>query len=141
MDLEKMSLFSMLTRRMEWLGERQRVLAENVANADTPGYRPRDLKAQDFGTELARVRGAEASVTMARTQTGHMSTASFDTKPTERAVSRREPGSETTPVGNAVVLEEEMIKLAQVQMEHETVAGLYRKYSGMIRAAIGSTAR
>ncbi len=39
MDLNKVSLFGMMKQRLAWLGQRQEVLAQNIANADTPGYR------------------------------------------------------------------------------------------------------
>ena len=48
MDLTQIPLFEMLTRRMSWLNERQKVLAQNIANADTPHYVPRDLEPLDF---------------------------------------------------------------------------------------------
>src|SRR5262249_21353878 len=48
MDLSKMPLFSLVAQRLGWLSERQRVLAENVANADTPGYRAHDLAPLSF---------------------------------------------------------------------------------------------
>src|SRR3546814_14076552 len=44
----KPGLFSLLGKRMDWLGQRQKVLAQNIANADTPDYVPRDLKPQEF---------------------------------------------------------------------------------------------
>ena len=49
MPISDMPIFSMLRTRMQWHQERQRVLAENVANADTPRFRPHDLKPLDFG--------------------------------------------------------------------------------------------
>jgi flagellar basal-body rod protein FlgB len=42
----------MISRRMDWLSQRQTVLSQNVANADTPNYQPRDLKTLDFRAEL-----------------------------------------------------------------------------------------
>ena len=62
MPISDMPIFSMLRTRMQWHQERQRVLAENVANADTPKFRPRDLKPLDFGRAGAggRRRGSHA---------------------------------------------------------------------------------
>ena len=48
MDLSKIPLFTMLTERMAWLNKRQAVLAQNIANADTPGYKPKDPAPVDF---------------------------------------------------------------------------------------------
>src|SRR3546814_14570951 len=47
MDLSGMTLFDMARRKMSWLGQRQAVLAQNIANSDTPGYRTKELEAID----------------------------------------------------------------------------------------------
>ena len=47
----KLDIFQALVRRMQWLGQRQNVLAQNIANTDTPGYRPQDLKHGPFERE------------------------------------------------------------------------------------------
>ncbi len=54
MGIADIPIFSMLRTRMEWHQTRQKVLAENVANADTAGYRPRDLVAPNFERETHR---------------------------------------------------------------------------------------
>ena len=54
MDLSKIPIFEAIAKRMSWLGERQTVLAQNVANADTPGFAARDLKAPDFSRLMAQ---------------------------------------------------------------------------------------
>jgi len=53
MDLNGIPLFSLISGRMSWLSARQSVLAENVANGDTPNYAARDIKPLDFQTILA----------------------------------------------------------------------------------------
>src|SRR6476660_7375118 len=65
-------LFAMLRTRMQWHQERQRLLAENVANADTPTFRPRDLSPLQFG----RPQSARSGVSLDRTDATHF--ASFD---------------------------------------------------------------
>ena len=54
MDVIDIPLLSMLKERMAWLSQRQDVLSQNVANADTPGYTARDLKPVDFEQALKR---------------------------------------------------------------------------------------
>lgn len=44
MNLKSMPLFGLMGRRMAWLTQRQMVLSQNIANADTPGYKPKDLR-------------------------------------------------------------------------------------------------
>lgn len=130
MPVTDLPLFSMLKSRMYWLEERQRVLAENVANADTPGYRGHDLKQLDFHEALQ----STGSVTLATTAPGHMTGSGtgrgrfpLDTK----------GGFETTPRGNAVVLEDEMLKVAQTQMDHQAATALYARSIGLIKTALG----
>ena len=48
MDLSKVAVFRMTTGKMSWLTERQRVLSQNIANSDTPKYKPQDMKEVDF---------------------------------------------------------------------------------------------
>src|SRR3546814_18597394 len=69
MDLDRVDLLKAITRRMEWLGERQRVLSENIANADTPGYQAKDLKQVSF-SDL--VKGSQPGLTARVTQPDHI---------------------------------------------------------------------
>ncbi len=57
MAIPDIPILSMLRTRMQWHQERQRVLAENVANADTPNYRARDLAAPNFAGALQAAKG------------------------------------------------------------------------------------
>lgn len=130
MAVTDLPLFSMLKTRMYWLEERQRVLAENVANADTPGFRGRDLKQLDFH-DMLRTAGGAGGVTLAATALGHIQTGGG-----KFAVEGR-GGFETTPRGNAVVLEDEMLKVAQTQMDHQAATALYARGVGLIKTALG----
>lgn len=67
MPISDIPTLSMRRTRMQWLQERRRLLAENVANADTPNYRARDLAPLDFGYTLRT-----AAVSLARTEAGHI---------------------------------------------------------------------
>src|SRR5580658_6985331 len=71
MPISDIPILSMLRTRMQWHQERQRVLAENVANADTPGYRARDLTPPNFERMLQ-----SASVALATTDPAHISAGS-----------------------------------------------------------------
>ena len=121
-------LFGMLKSRMYWLEARQRVLAENVANADTPGFRGTDLKQLDFHAALQ----STGSVTLATTAPGHIVGASGGKFPLDGR-----GGFETTPRGNAVVLEDEMLKVARNQMDHQAATALYSRGIGLIKTALG----
>jgi flagellar basal-body rod protein FlgB len=130
MDLSKQPLFRMMTERMAFLGQRQKVLAQNVANADTPNYQARDLKAFNFQAQVER---ESRRVTPSQTQSGHLPPVSApDTFKVERV---RKP-YETSLSGNGVVLEEQMGKVAETQVDYQTTAQLYRKYVDMMKIAL-----
>jgi flagellar basal-body rod protein FlgB len=120
-------LIESLKTRMQWHQSRQKVLAENVSNADTPRFKPHDLKAPT-------PRGqATSSVELARTSSGHMSLSGknggFDTTNPRRF--------EVTPSGNGVNLEDEMLKVAQNQSDYQLASSLYSKSLGLMKIAIG----
>ena len=128
MPISDIPIFSMLRTRMQWHQERQRVLAENVANADTPKFRPRDLKPLDFGRELH----SAGQVTLASTDPAHIAVSSGGAFATER------PGKyDMRPAGNAVNLEDEMMKVASNQMDYQAAISLYSRSMGLFRTAMG----
>lgn len=129
MAITDLPLFAMLRSRMQWHQERQRILAENVANADTPNFRPHDLAPLQFERELPRV----ASVALDRTEPGHM--AARDAA--GQFGGGRFGGYEMRAAGNAVSLEDEMIKVAANQMDYQAATTLYTRSLGLIKAAIG----
>jgi flagellar basal-body rod protein FlgB len=143
MTTSDVPLFSMLRTRMRWHQDRQKLLAENVANADTPRYRARDLRAPDFAS-MVRGGGAAASSTgvaggagsgpMQVTNARHISVGSTQGSNFEV---RRDSGVRSTPDGNRVNLEDEMLKVAQNQMDYQAVTGLYQRSLGLIRTALG----
>lgn len=135
MDLSRLKVFNMLTTRMNWLNERQRVLAQNVANADTPDYIARDLAQPDF---KAALRQSEGRLGMTMTRASHMA-GGASPAPTTAKSEKQE--FETTPTGNAVVLEEELMKAAESRGEYELMVNLYTKQVGMLKAALGGGGR
>ncbi len=132
MDLNKVSLFGMMKQRLAWLGQRQEVLAQNIANADTPGYRPRDIKPIEF---RGMVKRQISPVNMDTTHGSHIAGQTKSAKTFDDQVNRRP--YETAPAGNAVVLEEQMAKVSETSVSHRLTTELYRKHLGMIRTAIG----
>jgi len=130
MGITDIPILSMLRTRMEWHQERQRVLAENVANADTPNYRPRDLAPPKFEEELAR-----PSVALARTDPEHMAGGGNDS----RFASGGETHYEVRPGGNSVNHEDEMMKVASNQMDFDAVADLYSRSLALIKLAVGNS--
>jgi flagellar basal-body rod protein FlgB len=131
MDTNKIPLFGLLAKRLDWLSARQSVISENVANADTPGYVPQDLVEKDFSKVLS---GMQAASSLSTTEAGHLAGTASQGNPHAKKVK----GYETTPTGNSVVLEEQMSKLAETQIDYSTITNLYRKHLSMIRLALGA---
>lgn len=132
MEIAKQPLFAMISQRLGWLTERQRVLSENVANADTPDYKPRDLKELKFEQML---RGASHSLPVARTDGGHFAP-NMQRGLGPNDISRDKP-LETTLSGNAVTLDVEMMKISQTAHDHQLASGLYRKHLNLFRTVLG----
>ncbi|HVX98294.1 MAG TPA: flagellar basal body rod protein FlgB [Pseudorhodoplanes sp.] len=120
-------ILSMLRTRMQWHQERQRVLAENVSNADTPGFKPRDLAELDFE------RLPMTNVSLAQTSPAHLSGIGGGS----RFNGDRQVGYETRPTGNAVQLEDEMLKVAANQMDYQAATALYTRSLGLLKIALG----
>jgi flagellar basal-body rod protein FlgB len=130
MAISDLPIFSMLRTRMNWHQERQRVLAENVANADTPNYRPRDLAPLDFGKQVQQASG---QLQLALTAPTHLSSPSA-----AGAFATERPAKyDVRPAGNAVNLEDEMMKVAANQMDHQAAISLYSRSMGLLKTAIG----
>jgi flagellar basal-body rod protein FlgB len=129
MAISNIPLFSMLKTRMHWHQERQRLLAENVANADTPKFQPRDLAPPKFD----QTRPGVATVALARTSAAHLASAGGD----QKFQLTRGDTFEARPSGNAVSLEDEMLKVASNQMDFQAATTLYSRGLGLFRSALG----
>ena len=133
MSISDLPTLSVLRTKMQWHQERQRVLSENVANSDTPTFKPRDLVAPKFD-EAGSTVGSMGPLQLTLTSTAHIGPAdggpsSFD--------QNRKVGFETRPAGNAVSLEEEMMKVSGNQMDYAAVSQLYSKSLQLLKIAIG----
>ena len=131
MRIDNIPLFGLLKGRLGYLSERQRLVSQNVANADTPGYTAKDLKPFSFG-EAMKVQSAPGGVNTVRTNAAHMNGTA---RPAAAWTSHRAPDSETTLDGNSVVLEEQMLKMGEARMGYDAAVGFYQKSLGLIRMA------
>ena len=132
MDLRSSPLFALIGRRMSWLTQRQTVLSQNVSNSDTPAYKPRDLTKESFRKmltgDLAR------PVQMERTSAMHIMP---DRQPDPFRKEKEKHPYETELAGNAVSLEEQMMKVADTQSAYNLATNLYHKNVEMLKMAIG----
>lgn len=110
-------------------GARLGVIAQNVANADTPGFRARDLP------DFAQVWQQESGIGMRATRPGHLGAAPAVTGTAAAAVARVD--GQASPNGNTVSLQLEMLRAAEVRQDHEMALAITRNASSLTRAALG----
>jgi flagellar basal-body rod protein FlgB len=138
MDFTQTPLLVGLEARMRFAQARQQVISQNIAHADTPGYKARVMEEPDFSSVLSAVdkRGAgrvakpQISIPVAFKTFGSSVAANAHSERDEKVF-------ETKPNGNTVSLEEQLGELANVQMEYAEMTNLYRKQLGLFRIALG----
>ena len=134
MNLAEIPLFSMLRGRLGYLAERQKVIAQNVANSDTVRYVAQDLKPFSFDAKV-QMHQAQSASAMAQTQAGHMAPRNERRGLGAAYKATKTPDSETTLNGNSVVLEEEMIKMSDARMNYDAAISFYQKSLNILRLA------
>ncbi len=134
MAFTDLPVFQALKSKMQWHQTRQGVLAENIAHSDTPGYDARDVKAYSFEDHIGRENfGLSTDLTSAGHIPGMIGRSIGDK-------AEKRDSFEITPSGNAVVLEEQMMKITQNQMDYQAATTLYTKGLGLIRTALSKSA-
>lgn len=133
--MENIGLLNAIGEKIKYLSRAQEIVAQNVANADTPGYKPKQLTEVDFASLLGQ-SGDGRDVRIARTQDGHLipgGGGNLGAKDRPQKVTY-----EVAPAGNAVVLEEQLVKANQIRMEYELAVNLYTKNMNLLRTALGT---
>lgn len=126
--LSDFTVLANLKTKLRWHQERQGVLAQNVANADTPDYQARELRRPNFG-DAVRV----ASLNVVQTDRQHIG--ANRSSATSFGIDRKADIWEVTPEGNGVVLEEQMMKVTENQMDYQVASSLYSRAMGLLRIA------
>jgi flagellar basal-body rod protein FlgB len=146
MDITSIPLLAMLRGRMGYFTERQRLVAENVANASTPGYRPRDLAPFRFRATApagsGAARSAEAPTVISVTHPAHQRPTGAEAEAAARGYRvERNADAVTTLDGNQVSLEDQMMRMADSRMNYEAAISFYQKSMTMIRTAARAPGR
>ena len=128
-------LFQLLSAKASFLQARHAVLTQNVANADTPRYRPKDLVEPDFASALQGRPAGVAPVRLEQRRPDHLAGL-----PTTATTPRRQrlDGFEIAPAGNAVIIEEQIRLLGSAERGYQLATSVYGKYVGLMRTAIGN---
>ncbi len=124
---EKIQLLQMAQSMARQAAFRQNAVAQNVANADTPGYRALDVPS------FAETYQDERTTPMRATRAGHLGAAN-------RVNVAMEPDPDAaamSPDGNSVSLEDEMVKSAEVQRAHTLALTVYRSSLDILRTSLG----
>ncbi|MBF0356466.1 MAG: flagellar basal body rod protein FlgB [Alphaproteobacteria bacterium] len=131
MDLQQYTLFGMIKERMAWATKREHVLSRNIANADTPGFLPSDIRELTFKKALSEAAPPQVSVT----DPGHMAGTPV---PTSRfRIEKQRAPEEISPNGNGVTLEEQMMKVGDTKGKFDMAANLYQKNLAFLKMATG----
>ncbi|MFL9841542.1 flagellar basal body protein [Sphingomonas sp. ST-64] len=126
-----------IARSMKHLSERQRVVAENIANSETPGFKAREVREPSFADLLQTGSGA-GQVTRPQVRlTGGMAALGARAPISAGSVMLDANTTETKPDGNNVTLEEQLLKMGQIQADFAAMTSLYRKSQGLIQSALG----
>lgn len=131
MDL---TLFAAVKNRLNWLSQREEVLAQNISNSDTPGYKAKDLKPYSFHEVLREQR---AQLNMVETP-GEAHLGGQRKRLRDFLSVKEDHPYETEPNGNDVILEEQMGKVNETQTLHRLTTELYKKHLNMLRIASSS---
>jgi len=124
--MHPVSLFDLASKQAEWLSVHQKIIAGNIANANTPGFKAREIA--PFANLLN-----ESNIAMVKTHAAHMS---FTDNPLEAQAFTKTESLETTHSGNNVVIEDEMMKGAEVAREMSLNTAIVKSFHQMMMATI-----
>lgn len=124
---KSLEVFRMASAMAAHAGKRQGVIATNMANSDTPGYRARDV------TPFAEVYRPEGATHMQATRPGHLFGGGTAAKP-DILIADSNDGS---PNGNTVSIEDQMLKGVETRRQHDRALAIYRNGLTVLRASLG----
>lgn len=136
MSIQNLPLMRAMAAKMVYLEKRQGVISQNIANADTPHYRSKDLTKVDFGSVLKDLTNTKAipAVHLETTSAGHMPSPN-DLHKSKDIKDRLT--YEVAPDKNAVIIEEQMVRANETQMDYSLITGLMTKTASMYKIALG----
>jgi len=134
---DRTDILSGMQRALRQLDVRQRVIAGNLANSDTPGFKALDVKS-DFANMVDQRVGKADNPTVALTaRMSELGAKSGNSLGVRSDVIVDNSATEIKPDGNSVNIEEQMMKMSQIQTEYITLINLYKKNISLFKSAIG----
>lgn len=136
MSFSNLPLMSMMAKKLSWLSNRTSLLAENISNADTPGYSARDLKQVSFQQLVEREDSGQSGGRLRPTVTrvGHLQST---LPPRPFRFEDSDDAFATKLSGNDVGVEQQLLDLGETQADYQLTLNLYRKQLDLLRTAIG----
>lgn len=135
MDLSNLTIFRLAKKRLDWSAQREQVLAANIANANSPGYRAKDIESFDFKTLMRQEARKANEVKPMLTHPMHSRGTIPERGPYQVAGERK--AFEVAPDGNTVVLEDQAMKMADAKGQYDLAINLFHKNLQLLRMAIG----
>ena len=129
-------LMAGIQTRMRNLSDRQNVIAQNIANSETHGYKARDVSEPSFA---GLVRSGGIAVAKPQVQLTDTMKGLGAIQPIGAGVVFDKDISETKPDGNNVTLEDQLLKMGQIQADFTAMTSLYRKQISMMKTALGKS--
>ena len=124
---QSLDLFQTAGAMARHAGQRQAVVARNIANADTPGYRAQQI------APFSDTYGAQAAIPLRHSRPGHIAG-----EPAMMSPARiTDAPAEGSPNGNTVSLEEELLASVAVAREQSRALAIYRHGMTVLRTALG----
>ena len=123
---ENLQVFRMASAMAVHAGKRQALVAANMANADTPGYQPRDLP------PFSQSMPGDAGTPLRATRAGHVDAGATSAVQAQAQIQRGED-----PNGNGVSVEQEMLRAVEIKRQHDRALTIYKSSLGILRSALG----
>jgi flagellar basal-body rod protein FlgB len=125
--MSQIHLLSLASQQAAWLSVRQSAVADNIANANTPGYKPQDV--EPFERAVDRAAGGGLMLSSAR----HFDIGGAGLR---RPSLTSKDGWEVAPSGNAVSLESELIKADEVNRAYALNTGIVKSFHRMLMLSV-----
>lgn len=137
MTTQDLTLMQAAIKKMHWHEARQKTFAENIANADTPGYRPKDIAPLDFKEmlESSSSKIPLSAGSLATTDPKHLGIGGTSAGAEKLTAKNQRNPYEASPTGNAVVLEEQLLLMNKNFTDHRLTTTIYQKNIDMLKAA------
>lgn len=135
MDLNKLTLFKMVDVERSYLSERQKVLAANVANANTPGFLPKDVTKPDFSREIEKLTANKQKLKLTMTDEHHLSGLPEKDNGQGGLVYIPKPTNPLSIDGNGVVLEDQLNEVSKNKGDYNRMITIYSSFKGMLQTA------